>query len=100
MKIVYTAGAKESKSDEVKAVKALERLLVKENGFLMPNVFVGKELKNREIDAILVLPDVIFLLDFKNWAGQRVDIDGLNGKIRCLLNGKEKVKDNTLNNYE
>lgn len=100
MKIVYTAGAKESKTTEVQAVKELERLLSSEKGFLMPNVFVGKELSNREIDAILVLRDAIFLLDFKNWGGQRIEVEGINGRVRRLRNGVWKDEKNTLVSYE
>ena len=100
MKIVYTAGAKESKTPEVQAVKELERLLSSENGFLMPNVFLGKELSNREIDAILALRDAIFLLDFKNWGGQRIEVEGLNGRVRRLRDGAWKDEKNTLVSYE
>ena len=100
MKIVYTAGAKESKTTEVQAVKELERLFSSEKGFLMPNVFVGKELSNREIDAILVLRDAIFLLDFKNWGGQRIEVEGINGRVRRLRDGVWKDEKNTLISYE
>lgn len=102
MKIVYTAGAKESKTPEVQAVKELERLLSSEKGFLMPNVFIGvdKDRSNREIDAILVLHDAIFLLDFKNWGGQRIEVEGLNGRVRRLRNGAWKDEKNTLVSYE
>ncbi|GHO47007.1 NERD domain-containing protein kinase family protein [Ktedonospora formicarum] len=99
IQLKLTAGSKYIKRNEEQAIKDLQRLLSQENGYILPATFIGKQTMDREIDAILLLPDAIFLLDFKNWRGQRIEVEGSNGKVRRLIDGVWKDEHNTLPNY-
>ena len=100
IKIKLTAGSKHIRDDEARAIDSLQRLLSKEDGYIIPIMFIGQQISNREIDALLLLPNAIFLLDFKNWKGQRIEVEGVNGRVRRLLNGRWEEEDNPLPNYE
>src|SRR6266576_3816192 len=78
IKIKLSAGSKHSRLHEARAIKNLQHILSREDGYLIPIMFVGEQLTNREIDAVLLLPDIIFFLDFKNWPAQRIEVEGLN----------------------
>ncbi len=100
IKIKLSAGSKYIKPEEERAIESLTHLLSAEDGYIIPAMFIGRQVSNREIDAILVLPDAIFLLDFKNWAGQRIEIEGVNGTVRRLRDGAWEDEPNPLPNYE
>lgn len=100
IKIKLSAGSKYSRPEEARAVENLQRILSGENGYLIPVLFIGKQISNREIDAVLILPDAIFFLDFKEWLGQRIEVGGLNGKVRRFFRGAWEDGENTLPNYE
>lgn len=100
LKIWQTAGSRYIKPHEEMAVEILQQSLAAEKGYIIPVVFIGNQITNREIDVLLLLPDAIFLLDFKDWSGERFEVEGLNGKIRCLRDGAWSEKDNPLCNYE
>ena len=100
MKIKLSAGSKYIRDDEAQAIKNLERLLSKEDGYIIPILFIGKQIVNREIDAVLLLPDAIFLIDFKNWDGDRIEVEGINGRVRRFINGAWEEGDNSLPDYE
>lgn len=100
IKVKLTAGSTYISDVEAQAIEQLQQLLSTEDGYLFPVMFIGNRATNREIDAILLLPDAIFLLDFKNWRGQKIEVEGINGRVRRLLDGAWEVKDNTLPNYE
>src|SRR5258708_6998431 len=99
IKIKLAAGSKYISEVEQQAIESLRRLLSVEDGCIIPIMFIGKQVSNREIDAILLLPDAIFLLDFKNWAGQRIEVEGFNGEVRRLMNGAWEEEHNSLPNY-
>jgi serine/threonine protein kinase len=100
IKIKLTAGSKYIRPTEAQAIESLQRLLSAEDGYIIPIMFIGQRIINYEIDALLLLPDAIFLLDFKNWAGQRIEVEGPNGEVRRLMNGAWKEESNSLPNYE
>ncbi len=100
IKVRLTAGSSYISDVEAKAIEQLEQILAAEDGYLLPAMFIGKRVVNREIDAILLLQDAIFLLDFKNWAGQRIEVEGINGRVRCFFKGAWEDKSNSLPNYE
>lgn len=100
MKIQLSAGSKYVRDDEAQAIKQLERLLSKEDGCIIPIMFIGKQIVNREIDAVLLLPDAIFLIDFKNWDGDRIEVEGINGSVRRFINGAWEEGENALPDYE
>src|SRR5581483_5392949 len=101
IKIKLSAGSNYSKPQEARAIKKLkEDILSREDGYLIPVMFVGKQLTNHEIDAVLLLPDIIFFIDFKEWPAQRIEVPGLNGAIRRFVRGGWEEGDNTLVNYE
>ena len=100
IKIKLTAGSKYIRPSEAQAIESLQRLLSAEDGYIIPIMFIGKRIMNYEIDALLLLPDAIFLLDFKNWAGQRIEVEGPNGEVRRMMNGAWKEERNPLPNYE
>ncbi len=70
---------------EEQAIQLLRQRLSTEDGYIIPVTFIGKQATNREIDVILLLPDYIFLLDFKNWPGERIEVEGINGRVRRLI---------------
>lgn len=100
IKIRLTAGSSYISDVEAKAIEQLQQILSTEDGYLFPVMFVGNRAINREIDAILLIPDAIFLLDFKNFQGQRIEVDGMNGPVKCFFNGAWEVRENTLSKYE
>ncbi len=100
IKINLTAGSRYISQSEAQAVEHLQRILSREEGYILPVMFIGKRVENREIDAILLLPDAIFLLDFKDWPGERIEVEGANGEVRRLLHGAWEVEVNSLPNYE
>jgi len=100
IKIKLSAGSKYISDKEAQAIESLQRLLSGENGYIIPAMFIGKKISNREIDAVLILPDAILLLDFKNWGGQRIEIEGINGRVRCLTNGLWEARENSLPKYQ
>lgn len=106
MKIKLTSGSRYISEVEAQAIEHLEQLLAAEEGYIIPVMFIGnqftyrEQVTNREIDAILLLPDVIFLLDFKNWAGERIEVEGINGKVKVLTHGAWEEKENSFPNYE
>ncbi len=100
LKIKLTAGSMYINESEAQAVEHLQRILPQEEGYIIPVMFVGKRVTNREIDAILLLPDAIFLLDFKDWLGERVEVEGINGAARRLRRGSWEKGDNSLPDYE
>jgi serine/threonine protein kinase len=100
VKIKLSAGSKHSKPQEARAIKNLQHILSREDGHLIPILFVGKQLINWEIDAVLLLPDIIFFIDFKDWYAQRIEIDGLNGPIRIFAHGAWEERENTLLEYD
>ena len=100
LKIKLTAGSRYISQSEAQAVEHLQRILPQEEGYIIPVMFIGKRASNREIDTILLLPDAIFLLDFKNWAGDKIEVEGINGKVRRLLHGAWEEGDNSLPDYE
>ena len=95
-----SAGSRFISQFEAQAIESLQSLLSAEDGFIIPVMFIGQQISSYEIDALLLLTDAIFLLDFKNWAGQRIEVEGLNGKVRRLINGAWKEEHNSLPNYE
>jgi serine/threonine protein kinase len=95
-----SAGSRYISQFEAQAIESLQRLLSAEDGYIIPVMFIGQQISSYEIDALLLLPDAIFLLDFKNWAGQRIEVEGSNGKVRRLMNGAWESKHNSLPNYE
>ncbi|EFH80499.1 NERD domain-containing protein kinase family protein [Ktedonobacter racemifer] len=99
IQLKLTAGSKYIKRTEEQAIRELQRLLSRENGYILPATFIGKQTMDREIDAILLLPDAIFLLDFKNWRGQRIEVEGSNSKVRRFVDGVWKEEHNALPNY-
>src|SRR5438067_960857 len=100
MKIKLTAGSKYIKPTEEQAIQHLKQLLSAEDGYIIPAMFIGKQISNREIDAVLLLPDALFLLDFKNSSAERIEVEGINTKVRYLFHGAWEERDNTLPNYE
>lgn len=80
-KVVLTEGTSELEPHEVEALIAL-RNAVGLPGYLIPSLMVGKLVQNREIDAVLILPEVIFLVELKHYTGKRIEVDGLNTKVR------------------
>jgi hypothetical protein len=60
IKIKLTAGSRYISQSEAQAVEHLQRILSREEGYILPVLFIGKRVENREIDAILLLPDAIF----------------------------------------
>jgi serine/threonine protein kinase len=100
IRIKLSAGSKYSSTQEAHAIEQLQRILSTEDGYLIPIVYVGKQISNFEIDAVLILPDAIFFLDFKQWYGQRIEVEGLNGKVRRFIHGAWETGKNTLPNYE
>lgn len=86
-----TAGSAYISPEEAQAVEQLTRILASEDGYIIPIYFIGKKIVNREVDALLLLPDAIFLLDFKNWSGQRVEVEGLNNAVRCLRRERKRT---------
>lgn len=99
IKIKLTAGSRYIKKLEAQAIEDLQHLLSTEDGYILPVMFVGQQIISYEIDALLLLPDAIFLLDFKNWGGQRIEVEGSNGKVRRLMNGAWESAHNSLPNY-
>jgi serine/threonine protein kinase len=95
-----TAGSMYISQVEAQATESLQRILSAEDGYIIPAMFIGQQVSNREIDAILLLPDALFLLDFKNWAGQRIEVEGINGKVKRLRDGAWEEESNALPNYE
>lgn len=85
---------------EEQAIELLRECLSTEDGYIIPVLFVGKQATNREIDVILLLPDIILLLDFKNWAGERIEVDGISGQVRRLIHNAWQTEHNPLPNYE
>jgi len=100
IKIKLSAGSKYSQPQEARAIKSLQQILSREDGYLIPVMFVGEQLTNREIDAVLLLPDMIFFLDFKHWPAQRIEVEGLNGTVKRFVHGAWEVGENTLPDYE
>jgi hypothetical protein len=100
LKIKLTAGSHYIKQDEAQAIEELQQILSSEEGYIIPVVFVGYQIVNREIDAILLLSDAIFLLDFKHWDGERVEIASINAPIRYRWRGIWEERENTLVKYE
>lgn len=100
LQIKLTAGSRNISTEEEQAIEKLKSLLSAEDGYIIPIAFIGNQVFNREVDATLLLPDAIFLLDFKNWDGERVEVEGINGKVRRLRNGEWVEETNSLPNYE
>src|SRR6266536_1982256 len=100
IQIKLSPGSRYISQFEEKAVESVKRLLSGEDGYIIPVMFIGEQVSNREIDAMLLLPDTIFLLDFKNWAGQRIEVEGINGKVKRLHNGAWEEEDNSFPSYE
>lgn len=100
IKIKLTSGSMYISKIEEQAIENLQHILSAEDGYVIPVMFIGGRASNREIDAILLLPDAIFLLDFKNWAGERIEVEGPNGKVRRLIRGAWEEEHNSLPNYE
>ncbi|HEY0756035.1 MAG TPA: NERD domain-containing protein kinase family protein, partial [Ktedonobacteraceae bacterium] len=99
IKIKRTPGSEYISQVEAQAVESLQHSLSREDGYIIPAMFIGKRVSNREIDAILVLPDFIFLLDFKNWKGQQIEVEGINRPVRRLLHDAWRDEENSLPNY-
>jgi serine/threonine protein kinase len=100
IKIKLSAGSRYISSIEAKSIEDLQHILSAEDGYVIPVMFIGERAVNQEIDAILLLPDAIFLIDFKNLAGERIEVEGINGEVRRLRNGAWERENNTLSNYE
>ncbi|QBD82816.1 hypothetical protein EPA93_45385 [Ktedonosporobacter rubrisoli] len=100
IKIKLSSGSKDSKPQEARAIKNLQQILAREEGYLIPIMFIGKQLINWEIDAVLLLPDIIFFIDFKDRYARRIEVDGVNGKVRLFVHGAWEDEENTLPDYE
>lgn len=101
LQIRISAGAKYIHKTEYQAIEDLrQHYLAAEDGVIIPIKFVGNQISNREIDALLLLPDAIFLLECKNWDADRIEVEGINGKVRFLRDGAWGERDNPLPNYE
>jgi serine/threonine protein kinase len=100
IKTKLSAGSRYISSIEAQSIEQLQHVLAAEHGSVIPVMFIGDRACNQEIDAILLLPDAIFLIDFKNLAGERVEVEGINGKVRRLRNGAWEIEANTLPHYE
>jgi hypothetical protein len=99
IQIKWTAGSKLTKPFEIQAIKSLQHLLSAEDGYVLPVMFIDRQIFSYEIDALLLLPDALFLLDFKNWQGERIEVEGANGKMKRLINGAWQDEENPLVNY-
>ncbi len=100
IKIKLSSGSKDSKPQEARAIKNLQQILAREEGYLIPIMFIGKQLINWEIDAVLLLPDIIFFIDFKDRYARRIEVEGVNGKVRLFVHGAWEEEENTLPDYE
>jgi serine/threonine protein kinase len=99
IRIKLSAGSRYIHQFEEQAIESLKRILSAEDGYIIPVMFIGQQIISYEIDALLLLPDAIFLLDFKNWGGQRIEVEGFNGKVMRLKNGAWESEHNSLPKY-
>jgi serine/threonine-protein kinase len=98
LELVSVEGARELRDHEKTALHYLKEHIAGP-GYLIPSLLFGKLLSNREIDAVLILPDMIVLVELKDYFG-RVEIPNLNDKMRLydLEEGTLYERGNPCNN--
>jgi hypothetical protein len=69
-----------------------------EEGYLIPGHFEAAErqLQGKEIDGILILPDLVLLLELKSRYAERIDLWDLKGPMRVWRDGSPAAEANPL----
>lgn len=80
LELVTVEGFQDLKPQEKTALRDLAKH-IDEPGYLIPSLLVAKYISNREVDAVIVLPDMLVLLELKDYWGRVIRIDGLNTRM-------------------
>jgi len=80
LEIIAVEGIEELKNHEKAALRYLQENIAGP-GYIVPSLMVQKLISNREIDAVMLLPDMLVLVELKDYTGSRIDIRGLNSPM-------------------
>jgi len=80
LEVIAAEGFADLADQEKTALDYLQKN-IKGSGYLIPSLMVGREISNREIDAILILPDMLVLIELKHYRNRKIQIDSLSAPI-------------------